>query len=148
MNLRSSLRLMEWPMPPTSADVLCITLSLRGPQVWFRHLLGGILNRADNILIAGAPAEIAGDAPADVLVARTRVLFKQCVGGKQHPRRAESTLQPMLLLKAFLQRMELAVLHEAFHGEDLAAIGLDSKDRARFYRLAIKDYRTSTAIAG
>src|ERR1700746_1670906 len=90
----------------------------------FAKLFRCELHRFDNVLIAGAAAQIAGDTPADLLVSRISVLLQQGISREQHSRSAEAALQSVLLLESLLQRMELAILHETFHREQLAAICL------------------------
>ena len=40
-------------------------------------LLGGVLNGVDDVLVAGAAAEVAGDAFADLALGRRRVVLEQ-----------------------------------------------------------------------
>src|ERR1700722_10236472 len=109
MKRRSSLRLMEWPMPPTSGDVRQPILAS------FCHLAGGKLHRLDDVLVTGAAAQISGDAPADFLLSGVRILLEQSVGRYEHARGAVTALQSMLLFKTLLQGMKLAVLHHALY---------------------------------
>src|SRR4029077_8840932 len=122
MKRGSSLRFMEWPMPQTSAEVRrgCMApplLSRVGAQ-----LLGRVLDGFDDVDIAGAAAEIAGDRLADLRLARIGVLLQEGVAGQHHAGRAVAALEAMLLPEAFLDRMELAVLGEPFDGHHLAAV--------------------------
>ena len=125
MNRKSSLRFTEWPMPPISGDVFLQHLFLSS-----RHFVGGVLYRLDDILVSGASAKIAGNSPANFLFARVRIFLQQRVSRHDHSRRAEPALQPMLFFKAFLQRMEFAIVGHAFDGPDLATIRLDGKHGA------------------
>src|SRR6266849_1664398 len=72
------------------------------------HLLRGELHRLDNVLVAGAAAEIAGERAADLGVAGAGVVTKQLDRRQDHPRRAITALQPVLFPEAFLNRMEPA----------------------------------------
>src|SRR5438874_13370539 len=72
-------------------------------------LARGVLDGVDNVLIAGAPAEIPRDAFANLTFGWLRVVFEQTDGGDDHAGRAESALQPMMLPECVLQRMQLAV---------------------------------------
>src|SRR6516225_4111697 len=56
------------------------------------------LDRFDDVLVAGATTEVAGEAAADLLLGRVRVLLEQAVGARQHPRRAIAALKPVLLV--------------------------------------------------
>src|SRR6516162_10224556 len=99
MKRRSSLRLMAWPMPPTSGDVR---------QLMFfslRHLVGRKLDRLHNVLVAGAAAQIARDAPANLFLTGRWILLQKDIRRHQHARCAVAALQPVLLFESFLQRM-------------------------------------------
>src|ERR1700757_1640615 len=106
MKRRSSLRLIGWPMPPTSGDVRQIIFSS------LLHLVRGILNGLDDVLVPGTTAQIPRNPPADLFFVGAWVISEQGIGRHQHAGRAESTLQAVLLLEPFLQRMQLAVLHQ------------------------------------
>src|ERR1700692_4852764 len=123
MKRGSSLRFIEWPMPETSLLVLggCMGGSLL--------LLGGVLHRLDDVDVAGAAAEVAGDRFADLQLARIRVLLEERAARHQHSRRAIAALQAVLLPEAFLHRVELAVLLEPFDRRDLVAVGLHREHR-------------------
>src|SRR5260370_41299438 len=131
MKRRSSLRLMGWPMPPISGDVGEIMF----PSLL--HLAGGILDSFDDVLVPGTTAQVPGDAPANLFFRRIRILLKEGVGRHQHARRAVAALQSMLFFESCLQWMELAVLHQAFHGEQFAAIGLHCEHGAGFDGLSL-----------
>src|SRR5271165_895105 len=140
MKRRSSLRLIEWPMPPISGDVRQIIFTS------LLHLGGGVLNGFHNILVPGTAAQIPGDPPADLFLAGIRVLAQQGIRRHQHARSAEAALQTMLFLESLLQRMELTVLHKAFHCEQFAAISLYGKHGARFDRLSIEQNSACAAM--
>ena len=75
--------------------------------------LDGRADRRDDVLVAGAAAEIAGQALADLVVGRERV-FPQQVGRRhQHAGRAEAALQRVMLAERLLQRVELLRCAEA-----------------------------------
>src|SRR6516225_9817235 len=64
------------------------------------------LHRLDDILIAGAPAQIAGHAVTDLLLARAGIFLQQPVGTHQHARCAVAALQAVLLVEGLLQGMQ------------------------------------------
>src|SRR5713101_10001004 len=72
------------------------------------HLLRGELHRLDNVLVAGAAAEIAGERAADLGLAGAGIVTKQLDRRQDHPRRAITALQPVLFPEAFLNRLEPA----------------------------------------
>src|SRR6187397_1451553 len=121
MNRGSSLRLTEWPMPPisglvrgsasvvifvtprsTGRDRLCAGLGLgRGG-----HLGGRLLDGFDDVHVAGAAAQVAADALADLRVRGVRVLADQPRGLHDHPRRTEAALEAVLVPEGLLERVE------------------------------------------
>src|SRR5580704_74993 len=142
MKRRSSLRLIEWPMPPASGDVRQIIFTS------LLHLAGGVLYCLHDVLVASTAAQIPRDAPTNLLLAGIRVFAQQSIRRDQHARRAEPALQAMLFLEPLLQRMQLAILHQAFHGEQFAAIGLHGKHGARFDCLAVEKDGARAAMGG
>ena len=141
MKRGSSLRFTEWPMPPISGDVLGAIMRLP------RAACPRRIECLDDVDVAGAAAEVAGDGVANLVVGGLGLLLEESVAGHQHAGRAEAALQPVLLKEALLQRMELAVLFEAFDGHDLAAVGLHGEDRARLDGAAVHDDRAGAAVA-
>jgi hypothetical protein len=67
-----------------------------------------MLDRANDVLVPGAAAEVALEAVPDLFVGRRRVRAQQVVRREQHARRAEAALEPVLDPECVLQRMELA----------------------------------------
>src|SRR5262245_8985874 len=110
MNRGSSLRLMEWPIPPTSAVVRG---SIVPPST---QPCGGVLNRFHEVHVASAAAQIARDRMADLGLGRVRVATEQRDARHHHARRAVPALQSVLLPESFLNRVQLAALFEPFHG--------------------------------
>src|SRR5215211_7022768 len=136
MKRGSSLRLRR-PKPTgrSSAMAMCSLL-----------LLGGPADRADDVLVAGAAADAAGDRGPDLLLARVGVLVEQPTRGHEHARRAEPALQGVLLVEALLHRVELAVALERLDRADLMALGHRREDRARLDRLAVHQHHAGAAV--
>src|SRR5262245_31710667 len=88
----------EWP---------CLGSLLRA------QLVGGVLDGLDDLVVAGAAAQVAGDAVADLVLARVGVAGEQRARAHQHAGRAEAALQAVALPEAFLERMQLAARGEA-----------------------------------
>src|SRR5580693_9105725 len=88
-------------------------LLIRGP------VLGGPEHRLDDVLVAGAPAELAGQHLADLLGGGHRVVVEQPAGGHHHARRAEPALQAVAFGEAPLHRVEPAGRGQPFHGAHL-----------------------------
>src|SRR5262245_28656730 len=140
MKRGSSLRLTEWPMPPTSGVV-------RGAIVPPSTQPGGrVLNRLDDVHIARAAAKIAGNRVADLRFGRVRVTAQEGDASHHHARRAVSALEPVLLPETLLNRMELPILFEPFDRHDLGAVCLDGKHGARLHGFFVENHRTGAAV--
>src|SRR5215831_690611 len=154
----SSLRFTACPMPPTSGDVLGVmmpppaTASAERPSLTGRfpppYLLRRILHRFDNVDIPRAPAQIAGDGPADLLFGWCSVVLQKRIAGHEHARCAEATLQTVLLPEPFLDGMQLSILLQAFHRQHIAPISLDGEERTGFDWFAIQEHRARPAVGG
>src|SRR5215468_51461 len=107
-----------------------------------------MLDRLDDVHVARAPAEVARDAPADLVLAGLRVLLEEGVAGHEHARGAVAALEPVLGHEAFLEGMELAVLLEPLHRHDLPAVGLHSEYRAGLHGPAVEENGAGAAVAG
>src|SRR6516165_2075756 len=57
------------------------------------HLVGRILDRLDDVLVAGASAEVAFQRVTNLGLGRIGVVSQQVNRGHDHPRRAVSALQ-------------------------------------------------------
>src|ERR1039457_6803811 len=122
MKRLSSTRLRIAPRPPiviSSSD--CDTSYLFTRIAWppcqrsglGTELLRGPQHRLHDVLVARAAAEVAGKRPAHVFLGRVGVLVEERLGGHHHPRCAEPALEPVLLLEALLQRVQLAGCRQA-----------------------------------
>src|ERR1700742_3048087 len=111
MKRSSSTRLRLAPSPPilisSSADISGLPELGGCPEDGF-----------DDVLVAGAAAQVAGQRPAHVLLGRVGVLVEERLGGQHHARRAEAALQTVLLPEALLQRVQLAGTSQALDGAD------------------------------
>ncbi len=85
---------------------------------------GRFLHCLDDILIAGATAEVAGDAFPDLFLTRTRVLAQQLMDGEDHSRRAKTALQGVMLDKSLLDGMEGVAWGEALNSRDFCSGGI------------------------
>src|SRR6266436_5580656 len=85
----SSLRNSDAPMPDPSL-AMCRLLA---------DLLRGLCNRRDDVGVAGAAADIAGEALADLVLRAGAAAADQVTRGDQHRRGAEPTLQRVVLME-------------------------------------------------
>src|SRR5215813_314141 len=86
-----------------------------------------MLNRLDDVHVARAPAEVAGDAPADLVLARFRVLLEEGVAGHEHARRTVAALEPL-------------------HRHDLPAVGLHREHRTGLHGPAVEEDGAGAAV--
>src|SRR5690606_21997081 len=93
------------------------------------HVAGRIAYGADDVLIAGAPAEVAFEAFADGFLVRIRVVGQQIDRLHDHAGSAETALECVVVAEGLLHRVELPVAGEPLHGGDLTAVRLDGQDR-------------------
>src|SRR5512139_1574657 len=117
MKRASSLRRSDAPMPCSlssrSFRSAVWTMRFSGGACGLargRELLRGGLHGLDDVLVTRAAAQVAGDALADVLLARVRVFLQQAVGARDHAGRAVAALQAVLLVERLLQRVQRAAL--------------------------------------
>src|SRR2546428_8898964 len=104
-SLRSSLRATLSPI-----HVFVSVTAISAP-----HGLDGL----DDVLVAGAAAEVALERLPHLVLARRGILLEQGHGGEHHPRGAEAALQRVLLVEGLLDRVQLPVLREALDRRQL-----------------------------
>src|SRR5258708_7981852 len=96
-NLKSSRRRSGWPTYLIAvASVMAMRLRSEG------------LNGADDVGVAGAAADIAGQVMSDFVLGRVRILCEQLPGSHDHAPRTEPALQGMVLMESRLYRMQRA----------------------------------------
>src|SRR3954454_4821014 len=103
------------------------------------------LDGLDDVHVAGAAADLAGDRPADLLFRRVRVLREERARRQHHPGRAEPALEAVLLLEPLLERVQAAGGSEALDGRDLAAVRLDGEVGAGLDRRAVDEHGAGAA---
>jgi hypothetical protein len=79
----------------------------------------------EDLEIASAAAEIAGESFADLIARGMRVFVEQSFRGDENPRCAVATLGGAEIGKSFLQRMERTVRAEAFYRLDVFCVAFD-----------------------
>ena len=109
--------------------------------------LGGQPHRVEDLLVARAAAQVAGQRLADLGVGRIRVARQQVVAGHDQPRRAEAALHRARLDEGLLDGVQLLALGQPLDGDDLAALGLPGEHEARAHELAVEVDRARAALA-
>src|ERR1051326_5910733 len=141
----------RWILAPTSW-VTAMSVASRCDRGLLRgcgaHRLGCRLDRLEDVHVAGAAAEVALQALADLVLGRVRVLLQQV--GRRHDEagRAVPALQAVLIPEGLLDRVELTVFGHAFDGREVAAVGLDREHRAALHGLAVDVDRAGAPLAG
>src|SRR3954453_18488432 len=125
MKRRSSRRRTLWPI----ALLLGSKASFMLPMLCSSDRGRGLarlaeLDRLDDVVIAGAAADVAVERLADLVFGRLRVVGEKLHRRHHHPRRAEAALQAVALAERRLHRMQLAALGEPLDRGDLAALDL------------------------
>src|SRR5215813_8775154 len=118
MKRASSLRLSRpKPMGRSGAGVWRFSTVAMSALLSGRGLVvGRPADGGDDVLVARAAADRAGDRRADLLVAGVGVLVEQRARRHQHAGRAEPALQAVALVEAHLDRVELPVALQRLDG--------------------------------
>src|SRR5213083_706155 len=117
------------------------------PRTFIAHPARTLLDRFDDLLVAGAAAEIPGDRLIDALARGMRLVREQRLGGHQDPRRAVAALRSAKIGEGRLQRMQLGAAGEAFHRIDGATFAFERQHEAQELRLAVNEHRAGAAFA-
>src|SRR6266404_2420598 len=142
MKRGSSRRLIDLPKSRSEATVaIKVSSLLRG------HVLGRPLDRLHDVVIAGAAAEITFELMPDQLLRGLRIPLEHLVHGHDHAGGAEPALQPVLLPKPHLDRVQLAVLRQSLDGHDVGAVHLDREEGAGLEGLAVHEDSARAALA-
>src|SRR6266852_402520 len=156
MKRRSSLRTTLAPIPSTPIVSLPvgphrqrILLAQIAVSFWFRksnladhelgwlfrglrnlHAAGGVEYRFDDVVVAGAAADIALKlVPDGVPVELAAVAVDDIDRRHDHARRAVTALQPVIVAERRLHRVQLVALRDALDGGDVGAVGLSDQHR-------------------
>src|SRR5579859_8141215 len=103
------------------------------------HAVGGEPDGRDDVLVAGAPAEVAGQRASDACGRRVGLLTKAGLHRHQDPRRAEPALQRVTFVERLLKGMQRrGAGSHSLDGRDPVAIRLDREHQARPDRLPVQ----------
>ena len=114
-----------------------------------RQPLGGEPHRLDDLLVAGAAAEVAADRLPDLRVARPRVATQAAPA----PRSAGPRCSSRIAGRAFSQKLSCSTLsdpsagREALDRRHAVAVGLHCVHQAGAHRLAVEQDRAGAADA-
>ena len=117
-----------WPSSSLRSSFLSTLAPIARPTSTSAGAVTGHLrDRADDVLVAGAAAEVALERVPDLRLGRVRVLGQQAHGGQHHPGGAVAALERVVRVEALLERVEDAVLGQPLDRRDLVAVGLNAE---------------------
>src|SRR6266516_3282895 len=108
---------------------------------------GGQPDGVEDLRVAGAAAEVAGQCLADLVVARARIARQQIRGRDDQARSAEAALDRAGLGEGLLDGVQPAVLAQTFDGHQLVPVRLGGKDEACADELAVQQHGARSALA-
>ena len=111
------------------------------------HRAGRLLHGLDDVVVAGAAAEVALETLADLLLARVGVVLEDVARLHDHAGSAVAALEGVALVEGLLNRVELAILGEPLDRRHLVAVRLDGEDVARLHARAVEVHGAGTAVA-
>src|SRR5450432_3205784 len=122
----------------------------RSGEIGVRHRLGARRDRQNDVLVAGAAAEIAFELFADGVIAEIVSFAVDHIDrGHDHAGGAETALQAVMLSERLLHRMQGgAVGGQALDGPDLVPVSHDRERGAGFDRLAVEMHDAGAALRG
>src|SRR5580698_131405 len=120
-----------------------LSLHLNG----FAHHLARRLHRLDDVLIAGAAAQVRGEHVDKVLVADVQIFLQHVRCQHQKTRRAIAALQAVIVDEGLLQHRQLVAVGKALDGADFLALRLNGEHQAGAHRLVVDNYGTGAADA-
>jgi hypothetical protein len=102
------------------------------------HFSGGALHSLNDVLIAGAAAQIALKGMTYLFFCGIRIALQNLGRSHNHAWCAESALQSVVLPERLLHRMKIALLCQAFNGRYASAVSLRGQNRAGLHGLSIE----------
>src|SRR5690242_10160422 len=124
---RGSSRLRMRLPTSFSTFVIVLAISVSATRLLTRRCRRGS-DRVDDVLVPGAPAQIAFNAMTDLVVSRVRVAVQNLLGRHDHARRAETALRAVLVPEGLLHPVQLPVF-----GQDRKSTRLNSSHMSISY---------------
>src|SRR5258708_18365636 len=109
-------------------------------------MLGGPADGPDDVLVSGAPADLAGYRGADLLVRRVGVVVEQPARGQHDARCAETALEAVAAGESLLHRVELAAALQALDGAYPTAVGHGREHCAGLHRHVVEPEDACAAV--
>ena len=102
----------------------------------------------ENLLVAGAAADIAAEPLLDFLAVGERIGAQRRGRRHHHAGDAVAALAGAGLVEGLLQHAEFAGFRQRLDGLDLRALRLRHRQQARLHQHAVDEHRTGAAFAG
>src|ERR1700733_4384243 len=113
------------------------------------HAAGGVEHGFDDVVIAGAAADVALELLAQRHLVEIRSMAVDDVDRRHdHARRTVTALQPMIVAEGGLHRMQFVALWDPLDGGDAGSVGLSHQYRAGLHRPSVDMNRAGAALAG
>ncbi len=113
----------------------------------FRISFAAGTNSLDDVLVAGAAAEVGRQHVKQIVIADVRLEFEHTDGKHQKARRAEPALKPVVIHEGLLHWMQLVAIGQALNRSDLFTVRLHSEHQAGTHRLTIDNHGARAADA-
>src|SRR5262249_24694828 len=101
----------------------------------------------DDLIVADAATEIAGNGLADVVLRWMRGGVKQCLCGKHEAGRAKAALGAAAVNERLLDRVQVRAAPETLDGQDVVTGSLLREDQVGIDRPAVDKHRAGAAVA-
>src|SRR5579862_5953971 len=105
------------------------------------------LDRAHNLIVAGAAAKVASKPPSNLLFRRIRVPVQKRPRRNQKARRADTALQRCAFQEALLQRRKSVCSADSLNGGHIRTLRLNCQNAARVHDTAIHENAAGAAVA-
>ena len=106
------------------------------------------LDRVEDLLIAGAAADIAAEPLLDLLAIGERIDAQRRGRRHHHAGNAIAALAGTGLVEGLLQQRQIALPREPFDGLDLRPLRLADRHQAGLHQHAVDEHRAGAAFAG
>src|SRR5262249_4546163 len=110
------------------------------------HFRGSVHHRFDDLVVAGAPAQVAGQPVSDLGLARVGLALEERLGGHDEPRRADAALERGVLEEHLLDRVERLAPGRALDGVDPPPGDLTAPHEARADEPPVEHHAARPAI--
>jgi hypothetical protein len=105
------------------------------------------LDGLEDAHVAGAAAEVSGEAFFDLVEGGVGVFVEEMMRGEDHAGGADAALRAAFFQEALLDRVKVAVGEDAFDGGDMRVVGLQGGDKAGVDEFSVDEDGAGSALA-